>query len=61
MSISRAAMTVHVAQPALSQQIADLEERTGVQLDRRAVGSDSLPLLVESALFLTCSVLPHPP
>lgn len=54
-------MTVHVAQPALSQQIADLEERTGVQLDRRAVGSDSLPLLVESALFLTCSVLPHPP
>ena len=31
-SISRAATTVHVAQPALSQQIADLEERIGVQL-----------------------------
>jgi LysR family nitrogen assimilation transcriptional regulator len=31
-SISRAAATVHVAQPALSQQIADLEERIGVQL-----------------------------
>jgi hypothetical protein len=33
-SISRVAMTLHVAQPALSQQTADLEERTGVQLDR---------------------------
>jgi LysR family nitrogen assimilation transcriptional regulator len=31
-SISRAATTVHVAQPALSQQIADLEERVGVAL-----------------------------
>jgi LysR family transcriptional regulator, nitrogen assimilation regulatory protein len=31
-SISRAATAVHVAQPALSQQIADLEERVGVAL-----------------------------
>jgi LysR family nitrogen assimilation transcriptional regulator len=31
-SISRAAATVHVAQPALSQQIADLEDRVGVSL-----------------------------
>jgi LysR family nitrogen assimilation transcriptional regulator len=31
-SISRAAATVHVAQPALSQQIADLEERVGISL-----------------------------
>ena len=31
-SISRAASTVHVAQPALSQQIADLEERVGISL-----------------------------
>lgn len=31
-SISRAAAAVHVAQPALSQQIADLEERIGIDL-----------------------------
>lgn len=31
-SISRAASIVHVAQPALSQQIADLEERIGLKL-----------------------------
>lgn len=31
-SISRAAASVHVAQPALSQQIADLEERVGISL-----------------------------
>jgi LysR family transcriptional regulator, nitrogen assimilation regulatory protein len=31
-SISRAASVVHIAQPALSQQIADLEERIGIQL-----------------------------
>ena len=31
-SISRAAATVHVAQPALSQQIADLEDRVGISL-----------------------------
>ena len=31
-SISRAASVVHVAQPALSQQIADLEDRIGMKL-----------------------------
>ncbi len=31
-SFSRAASTVHVAQPALSQQIAQLEEQLGVSL-----------------------------
>lgn len=31
-SFSRAATTIHVAQPALSQQIAELEERLGVSL-----------------------------
>ncbi|MCA6119315.1 LysR family transcriptional regulator [Bradyrhizobium sp. WSM 1738] len=34
-SFSRAATIVHVAQPALSQQIADLEERLGVTLLQR--------------------------
>jgi LysR family nitrogen assimilation transcriptional regulator len=34
-SFSRAAATIHVAQPALSQQIADLEERMGVSLLQR--------------------------
>jgi LysR family transcriptional regulator, nitrogen assimilation regulatory protein len=31
-SFSRAAATIHVAQPALSQQVAELEERLGVTL-----------------------------
>src|ERR1700679_3749681 len=31
-SFSRAAATIHVAQPALSQQIAELEERLGLSL-----------------------------
>src|ERR1700748_3977801 len=31
-SFSRAAATIHVAQPALSQQVAELEERLGVIL-----------------------------
>jgi LysR family nitrogen assimilation transcriptional regulator len=35
-SFSRAASIVHVAQPALSQQIADLEERLGVSLLQRS-------------------------
>ena len=34
-SFSRAAATIHVAQPALSQQIADLEDRMGVPLLQR--------------------------
>lgn len=38
-SFSRAATIIHVAQPALSQQIAELEERLGVQvLQRHARG-----------------------
>jgi LysR family transcriptional regulator, nitrogen assimilation regulatory protein len=34
-SFSRAATTIHVAQPALSQQIAELEERLGMTLLQR--------------------------
>src|ERR1700709_1661835 len=35
-SFSRAAATIHVAQPALSQQIAELEERMGILLLQRS-------------------------
>lgn len=35
-SFSRAATTIHVAQPALSQQIADLEARLGISLLQRS-------------------------
>src|SRR5262245_30611077 len=35
-SFSRAATTIHVAQPALSQQIAELEERLGLTLLQRS-------------------------
>jgi len=35
-SFSRAASIVHIAQPALSQQIAELEERLGVSLLQRS-------------------------
>src|SRR5262245_20922095 len=35
-SFSRAATTIHVAQPALSQQIAELEERMGLTLLQRS-------------------------
>jgi LysR family transcriptional regulator, nitrogen assimilation regulatory protein len=35
-SFSRAAVTIHVAQPALSQQIAELEEELGVTLLHRS-------------------------
>jgi LysR family transcriptional regulator, nitrogen assimilation regulatory protein len=35
-SFSRAATVVHVAQPALSQQVAELEERLGVMLLQRS-------------------------
>jgi len=35
-SFSRAAATIHVAQPALSQQIAELETQMGVELLQRS-------------------------
>src|ERR1700754_1166961 len=35
-SFSRAASVIHIAQPALSQQIAELEERLGVSLLQRS-------------------------
>jgi LysR family transcriptional regulator, nitrogen assimilation regulatory protein len=35
-SFSRAAATIHIAQPALSQQLADLEARMGVELLHRS-------------------------
>lgn len=34
-SFSRAAATIHVAQPALSQQVAELEEKLGLKLLHR--------------------------
>jgi LysR family nitrogen assimilation transcriptional regulator len=36
-SVSRAAQVLHIAQPALSQQLAQLEEDTGTRLLRRGV------------------------
>jgi LysR family transcriptional regulator, nitrogen assimilation regulatory protein len=36
-SVSRAAMILHIAQPALSQQLAQLEHETGMKLLRRSV------------------------
>ncbi len=35
-SFSRAAATIHVAQPALSQQIAELEAQMGIELLQRS-------------------------
>jgi LysR family nitrogen assimilation transcriptional regulator len=40
-SFSQAARTIHVAQPALSQQIADLEASLGVRLSPRPLGKNS--------------------
>jgi LysR family nitrogen assimilation transcriptional regulator len=49
-SFSRAAATIHVAQPALSQQIADLEARLGLPLLHRSARGVR-PTLAGEALY----------
>jgi LysR family transcriptional regulator, nitrogen assimilation regulatory protein len=55
-SFSRAAATIHVAQPALSQQIAELEEQLGISLlQRNARGVR--PTAAGDVLFREASVI----
>jgi len=42
-SLSRAATTLYVAQPALSQQMAELEQELGLPLLHRSARGDMLP------------------
>src|ERR1700722_8240810 len=58
-SFSRAASLVHVAQPALSQQIAELEERLGVMLLQRSARGVR-PTAAGGTLYRGASTLPHP-
>ncbi|MCO5131577.1 MAG: LysR substrate-binding domain-containing protein [Xanthobacteraceae bacterium] len=57
-SFSRAASVVHVAQPALSQQIAELEERLGVTLLQRTARG-VLPTAAGDILYKEASVILH--
>ncbi len=57
-SISRAASVVHVAQPALSQQIADLEERIGMKLLLRTPRGVK-PTPAGETLFREASLILH--
>lgn len=57
-SISRAANVVHIAQPALSQQIADLEERIGMQLLLRTPRGVK-PTPAGETLFREASMILH--
>jgi DNA-binding transcriptional LysR family regulator len=50
LNFTRAAAHLHVAQPALSRQVADLEEELGVDLLRRT--SHGVLLTAEGKLFL---------
>jgi hypothetical protein len=53
-SFSRAAATIHVAQPALSQQIAELEEELGVALlqrHARGIAGSAFPSFWEAAAW----------
>jgi LysR family nitrogen assimilation transcriptional regulator len=55
-SFSRAAATIHVAQPALSQQIAEHEEQLGISLlQRNARGVR--PTAAGDVLFREASVI----
>jgi LysR family transcriptional regulator, nitrogen assimilation regulatory protein len=57
-SFSRAASVVHVAQPALSQQIADLEERLGVMLLQRSARGVR-PTAAGETLYKEASAILH--
>jgi LysR family transcriptional regulator, nitrogen assimilation regulatory protein len=57
-SFSRAASVVHVAQPALSQQIAELEERLGVMLLQRSARGVR-PTAAGEALYKEASAILH--
>jgi LysR family nitrogen assimilation transcriptional regulator len=57
-SFSRAASVVHVAQPALSQQVAELEERLGVMLLQRSARG-VLPTAAGEVLYKEASALLH--
>lgn len=57
-SFSRAASIVHVAQPALSQQVAELEERFGVMLLQRSARGVR-PTAAGEILYKEASVILH--
>jgi LysR family transcriptional regulator, nitrogen assimilation regulatory protein len=57
-SFSRAATTIHVAQPALSQQIAELEERLGLKLLQRSARGVK-PTAAGEVLFREASAILH--
>jgi LysR family transcriptional regulator, nitrogen assimilation regulatory protein len=57
-SFSRAASVVHVAQPALSQQVAELEERLGVMLLQRSARG-VLPTAAGEILYKEASAILH--
>jgi LysR family nitrogen assimilation transcriptional regulator len=57
-SFSRAASVVHVAQPALSQQVAELEERLGVMLLQRSARGVR-PTAAGEILYAEASAILH--
>ena len=57
-SFSRAASVVHMAQPALSQQVAELEERLGVMLLQRSARG-VLPTAAGEILYKEASAILH--
>src|ERR1700758_3933756 len=57
-SFSKAASVVHVAQPALSQQVAELEERLGVSLLLRSARGVR-PTAAGEILYKEASVILH--
>ena len=59
-SFSRAASVVHIAQPALSQQIAELEERLGVALLQRSARGVR-PTAAGDVLYKEASAILHQP
>jgi LysR family nitrogen assimilation transcriptional regulator len=57
-SFSRAATMIHVAQPALSQQIAELEERLGIKLLQRSARGVA-PTPAGEVLYREASAILH--